>query len=125
MACRVGGRRVLIGEVAHAGVFEREDEIDGDGYGVRLGDGFDICGVVAVSCARGREVHRFEGEVLLEGFSQTCAYDRKWATNRWEGQAQTADRGYTADALGRVSISGRFGSGSLSLGYSGLDVEEN
>ena len=35
----VGGGRVLIGDVGHAGVFQREDEIDGRGDGVGLGEG--------------------------------------------------------------------------------------
>ncbi len=35
----VGGGRVLIGDVWHAGMFQREDEIDGRGDGVCLGEG--------------------------------------------------------------------------------------
>ena len=48
VACRVGRRRVLIGEVGHAWVFQREDEIDGYRHGLGWVDGLGLCSVAIV-----------------------------------------------------------------------------
>ena len=56
-------------------------------------------------------------------FSQTYSEYKEWATNRWGGLVQTEEGWCTAEALGRVMIEGRFGSGSPFPGYYFLDVE--